>query len=178
MRQSALAEPLLMTGPQAVRAANSLRRPPQPNQPVPFPWDLAPKDSRPVCQSGSVASPAQAAQVVVVQYQVPDGFQFALKGRINAYTGTMVIGSGDALWTTDVNKQLNLTTPQGWTVEGLQAESFGVGSLTEGPFPVEGFLVFDPNDIVRVKATNVNVDAGAPNYFISVLMGWIWPTGK
>jgi len=155
-----------------------MRRSPAPAQPVPFPWDLAPKDSRPVYEHGAVASPAQGSTVTVVEYHVPDGFQFALRGRINVYTGTMVIGSGDALWTTDVNRKPGVTTPQGWGIEGMTAEPYGVGSLTGGPFPVHGYLVFDPNDIIRVRASNVNVDADAPNYFISVLMGWIWPTGK
>jgi len=174
MRQGALQ----MTGPQAVRAATSLRPSPAPAQPVPFPWDLAPKDSKPVCASGSILSPAQGATVTVCQYQVPDGFQFALKGRINVFTGTLILGSGDALWTTDVNRTPGVTTPQGWPIEGMSGETFGVGSLTEGPFPVYGYLVFDPNDIIRVRATNVSVDTSAPNFFISVLMGWIWPTKR
>lgn len=169
-------QPALMSGPNAVRAASSLRPPRAAAQPVPFPWDLPPKNSKPVYEVASLASPAQGATPsLILEYQVPDGFQFVLRGRINAFTGALVAGSGDALWTTDVNVTPGIATPQGYPIEGFAGEKIGVGSFTEGPFPVYGCLIFDPNDIVRVKVANIGVAVGAPNFFNSALMGWIWP---
>jgi len=165
--------PMLLSGPSAVRAARRVRNRPE----VPFPWDLAPSNSKPVYQAASIAAPAVATQAIVVQYSVPDGFQFAFKARLNFFSGGgLVIGAGSATWTTDVNTPLGATIAQGWPVEGMQAETWPVGSLVAGPWPVLWYLVFQPLDIVRVKVlTTADIMPGAPNYFISALMGWIWP---
>lgn len=166
----------LTSGADAVRAANRLKTPTAPSPPVPFPWDLPPKNSKPVCKSFSIVAPAVATPTVVVQYTVPDGFQFVLTDRVNAYAGSAFIqGSGYARWTTDVNVTPGIVTPQGFPVEGMAGETFACGSL-EFPWPVRGYLVFEPLDVIRVKVTTTApITAGSPNFFTSVLLGWIWP---
>lgn len=168
--------PRFLSGATAVRAAQSLRPPKRSKVPVPFPWDLPPENSKMIYQQGVIASPAQGVTpAVVVSYQVPDGFYFTLRGRINVFTGVTVEGSGDVAWTTDVDTPVGITSPQGYPLQGMADEPFQVGSLTGSPFPIIGRLVFEPNDIIRVKVLNTSVGVGAPNYFISVLMGWLWP---
>jgi hypothetical protein len=167
------ASPIQLAGPSAVRAARRIPFKPE----VPFPWDLPPEDSRPVYQSGVIAAPLVGVQTVILQYVVPDGFLFAFKARLNTFQGSgMVIGAPSATWTTDVNSTPGIAVPQGWPVEGMAAETFPVGSLVAGPWPVLGCLVLESLDILRVKVvTDADIAPGVPNYFISAIMGWLYP---
>lgn len=168
--------PYQASGPAEVFAATPLIDP----DVVPFPWDLPPENSTHVYQPGSVDAPAPATPTVVTQFQVPDGHWFVLKARMNAFDGqTWVRGSGDIVWTTDVNSPVGLVSPQGIPVQGLQAEAFNVGSFEVGPVYWYGRKVFAPNDIIRVKVTTTAVIMqGSPNTFTSILIGWIWPIEK
>lgn len=174
------AQPFMTAGPLSIRGANAMRKPRRFYEPVPFPWSLPDRDSKPVQAFGSIVAPATATLTTVVQYQVPDGFQFVLTDRVNDYngagfsTGSGGPGSGDILWSTTVDNPAT-STPQGYSVEFMSNETFPVGSFTI-PWPVRGYLVFDPNHIIRVNVlTTAAITPGAPNYFTSILMGWIYP---
>lgn len=165
--------PYVASGPTSVVEATKLIDPDL----VPFPWDLPPRNSTVVYQPASIAAPAAATTTQIVQYQVPDGHFFVLKARMNAFDGqSWVRGSGDILWTTDVDTPIGITAPQGEPIQGLQSEAFNVGSFDHGPVPWMGRKVFQPLNIIRVKVLTTNaIAAGAPNYFTSILIGWIWP---
>lgn len=169
--------PYTSSGPTSVIQASKLI---DPDPMVPFPWDLPPRNSTIVYQPNSIVAPAAATQTQILQYQVPSGHYFALKARMNAFDGqSWVRGSGDIIWTTDVDTPIGITSPQGEPIQGLQAEAFNVGSFDHGPVPWWGRKVFTPLEIIRVKVLTTNaINPGAPNYFTSILIGWIWPDDR
>lgn len=171
--------PYLASGPTSVVEATKLV---DLDPMVPFPWDLPPENSTPIYQPGTIPAPLAATQTVVTSYLVPDGHLFVLKSRLNWFEGanspgpSFIRGSGDITWTTDVNTPIGITAPQGEPIQGLQSETFNVGSPEFGPVQWWGRKVFMPLDIIRVKVTTTAaINPGAPNYFTSILVGWIWP---
>lgn len=177
MSSPRLVNPYVVTGPdQMAEATADLMD----ESWVPFPWDLPPKNSHHVYRAGipplsSIVMPAFATPTVVCQYQVPDGYQFVLRARMNATNAVFAEGSGDLIWTTDVNTPLGTTAPQGNAIHGLEGERFSVGSFAHGPVRWWGRTIYKANDIIRVKVLNSAVAPGAPSYLTSILVGWIWP---
>lgn len=171
------AYPIRLTGPDSIRAARGGKPHRIQREAVPFPWDMPDVDSRPVAPWGNIVAPATATATDIFTYQVPDGFQFVIKGRINQFFGQQwAIGSGDILWTLAIDSPAGTSYAQGYNLEWFSAEPFPVGSFVDGPFPVEGYLVVDPLHKVRVNVTTTAAIApGAPNYFVSQLVGWIMP---
>lgn len=173
---------LVTSGPDAVRAAT--QRAKQIKTAVPFPWDLPPENSKILWAQGKIVVPAvgaAASLTVVTSFQVPDGFQAVIRRRLNVLSSNAVLaqGSGDLLWSTDINIDPTVTTPQGLTVQGMYQESFTYGSLDHGTAAMAFNLLLQPNDIIRVKCVNAAFGSvGAPNYLISILEGWYWPVDK
>jgi len=126
-----------------------------------------------------VAVPAVNSQVIIASYTVPDGFQGLISDIVADYDGGgFVRGRRDALFTLDVNIPLGSNPPQGTPVQGFGSFATTLGSPIYGPWPLRRNEVVNSLDIIRLKATNVNLVAGGPNYFTGIILGWIWPLGS
>jgi len=140
---------------------------------------------------GILAAPAINTQTVVLQYQVPDGFQFAFTDLIQVFTGTgFVLGSTDIVWVLDINTPLGTvagTTGQGYSVQALSPSNIPKGGMAFSasagpqsvydPWPLPMPEILGPLDILRSKVTTTFAIApGAPNYFITIFCGWMWET--
>jgi len=140
----------------------------------PYPWIFPPKDALKVMPFGVIPAPAPATTTAILVYQVPTGFNFACLGLLQDFQGTGFIpGSGNALWDLLLNPGV-----QNLAVEGCAQVPFNYGKVTAGvwyPFPSP--VVFASNDTIQSQVTTTaDIAAGSPNYFISQLFGWLWPS--
>jgi len=111
--------------------------------------------------------------VVVLQYQVPDGMVFSLRGvSVLAFVQSWNQGSLDLVF--------NLNVVSGGTrgVDFLQNITTELGS-TELPFPIGGRLEFEANEVLQFTATaSANVAIGAPNNLVCMLWGHLYPQSE
>jgi hypothetical protein len=172
MRSNALR---VFTGVDAVQAADVVRRDASNREKWPYMHVYPPVNAEPVHVIASVATPALAATVIVLAYQVPSGFRFYLRSIIQTYEGGAWV-PGQALWTIDRNTPVGVANFQAQPEQGLVAVPQRVGSFS--PFTVDEFeraYEFEPLDIVRSKATNVGLGVGTPNYFSTGFFGYLVP---
>lgn len=164
------------SGVDAVIAADAVRRNQSNREKWPYMHVFPPVNAEPVHVIGAVETPAVAAQVVVLAYQVPSGFRFYLRGIIQTYEGGSFF-PGQALWTIDRNTPVGVANFQAQPEQGLIAVPVPVGSF-HPYFTMDEFArayEFEALDIVRSKATNVSVGVGTPNFFTSGFFGYLVP---
>jgi hypothetical protein len=163
----------ILSGADATRALD-LTRDPDPNKTAwPYVHVFPPPNSRPVHQIGTVAVPAQAATVTVLAYQVPSGFRFIMEAILQAYTPGAFV-PGDALWTVDLNAPVGIADIQGAVIQGLTRIPIPLGSWLLGTqWKFARAYEFEPLSLLQSKARNVNLVAGAPNYFVSGFFGYL-----
>lgn len=165
----------MYSGVDAVVAADVVRRDASNREKWPYMHVYPPVNAEPVDVIAAVETPAVGTTVVVIAYQVPSGFRFYLRGHIEQYEGGNFT-SGAALWTIDRNTPVGVPNFQAQPEQGLVAVPVPVGSFA--PFTQHEFWrarEFEPLDVVRVKATNVSVGVGNPNYFKSGFFGYLVP---
>ena len=172
-----VAHPLrIASGPESAIAAEKLRQVEARRDNWPFPWVYPPPHSKRRNPMGSIVTPAVAATATILQFTVPQGYQFELTGLICCVvtTGMLPIGNpGDFTFTVDRNLPTSGTTPlQGSPLADLQNIPFPLGSPQNGPFLLPRAENFGPTDIIRVNVTNVSGNAGAPNFALAMLAGW------
>src|ERR1035437_6638749 len=163
------------SGVDAVKAADAIRRDQNNRERWPSMHIYPPVNAEPVHVIGTALVPAQASQVVVLAYPVPSGFRFYLRGIIQTYEGGNFV-PGDALWTIARKTPVGVANFQAQPEQGLVAVPVQVGSFV--PFMADRFeraYEFEPLDVVRSKATNVNLTAGSPNWFKSGFFGYLVP---
>lgn len=163
------------SGVDAVKAADAVRRDQNNRERWPYMHIYPPVNAEPVHVIASVFTPAVAAQIEVLRYNVPSGFRFYLRGIIQTYEGGNFV-PGDVLWTIDRNTPVGVASSQAQPEQGLVAVPVRVGSFN--PFTVDEFArayEFEPLDVVRSKATNVAVGVGTPNTFTSGFFGYLVP---
>jgi hypothetical protein len=173
----------IVTGEEAVRAAQSLMQVRSNQQAWPYPWIFPQQSAVRVHVEGVLAAPVAATQTQLISYQVPNGYQMAFEGVVLLYNGAgYVIGSTDITWVLDINTPLGGGVVQGYPVQGFSASNIpkggigGVGSGVFAPYPLLQPEILGPLDTLRAKVTTtVTIPAGAPNFFISIFEGWIWP---
>ena len=144
-----------------------------------LPFWLFPKSNTQFVQKmASIPAPAAATPTQVLLLSVPPGFRFILRGiRQEFNTGTgggpvWVAGSGDILWTIDVDLPIGVPAISGFALADLANMAEARGSAI-APWPVEGYNVFDEYMDIRYKVTTTaNIPAGAPNYITCGLFGW------
>src|ERR1035437_2635542 len=140
------------SGVDAVKAADVVMRDQSNREKRPYMHVYPPVNAEPVHVIGSVVTPALAATVIVLAYQVPSGFRFYLRGIIQTYEGGNFV-SGQATWTIDRNTPVGVANYQAQPEQGLVAVPVRVGSFA--PFMMDEFArayEFEPLDIVRSKA--------------------------
>jgi hypothetical protein len=166
----------MLSGVDSVRAADALLHALQQRRDDwPYPHIYPPASAIDVNVVGSLVIPVMGATVVeVLKYQVPDGKRFYLTAVV--FTANVAIVPGQALFTVDRNKPVGIANTQFIPEQGLINVPFALGSFVPGlPWPLRRAREFEPNDTVRVKAVNVGLPSGDPNYFTAALLGWELP---
>ena len=168
--------------PEVSAVATMLPRDPRMADPV-FGPSLSPsRDAIDIYVSASVAAPAPTTLTVLLAYQVPSGHQFALTGVMWTFEGPaggFVPGSGDIIWTLDVNNPL---TPSALAIAGRYIQGFGaelapIGSY-EKPWWFSRPRVFAPSDLIQLKVLTTVAIAQNSGNFNSRLIGYLWPAGE
>ncbi len=150
---------------------------------TPYPWVIPGPGSIPFFAKGSFPAPAwgSANQITLCTYSVPDGWEGVLLDVMNLYTdnaGTFVQGSGDIVWSIDIDRPLAAPLATGrWLPDYAQILT-QLGDLSE-PWPVRGGWRMKQGEIYRYKAYTVaNVNTGAPSFVHAALLGWVWPMAR
>jgi hypothetical protein len=142
----------------------------------PYRWTYPPPGAIRVTVQDTIAVPTVVAgQTQGLLYTVDEGFQFALERLVVLVSGENA-SPGDFTWSLDLNTPVGLTPFQGSPIQGFTNVDVPLGTL-QIPWPLECPELFNPNDAIRVKLTNVNLAPGAPNTFKSMLLGWRWAVG-
>jgi hypothetical protein len=135
-----------------------------------------PADAVPVLAIGAQPSPAYGAgsQVTLCQYTVQPQWIVWIFGVLFHFDGSgFVPGSGDIVWSIDINRPAGAPVSIGYTEKNFGAIKWPLGSY-EQPWPVR--LRHRESETLRVKAYTVaNVGIGAPNYITGALHGYTWP---
>lgn len=143
----------------------------------PYWWEKPQAHCEPVQRILCIPTPAQGVQTVVVSLIVPAGFMFVMKGMLqNFATGNnpspFVDGSGDILWTIDVDIPIGATNLSGYPIADFSNMQDERGSKL-GPWEVPGYRVFEQYQHLRYKVTtSANIPVGAPNFIRCGLFGW------
>jgi hypothetical protein len=103
--------------------------------------------------------------------------RFYLAGLVQQFAGAGFIqGSGNALWTLDRDTPIGAAPLQGSSIAYYSQQPFTLGSFDDGPWFFRKPWVFEAGATIRSKViTDGTINAGAPNYFISILCGWTVP---
>lgn len=142
----------------------------------PYNWLFPAAHSRHVLSQGAQAVPDYTlapATAIVLQYQVPDGMRFSLRGVVvsGANIQSWNQGSGDLTFT------LAVVSGGNRNVDFLANITTELGSFNQGPFPIGGRLEFESLDILQwIMTAKANVGIGAPNFGICALWGHTYPT--
>jgi len=147
----------------------------------PYTDRYAPPNADRVFEWGVIAAPASAAAAQVCIYTVPQGARAVITSVVfqtvvPAGSGMFVSGSGDVLWTLDVNTPVGVDPIQGSVVKGFFQVPFDLGT-TQAPWSLSKPEVGKPQDVFRVKVESnpLVITPGAPQFYIAIINGWEWP---
>jgi hypothetical protein len=173
-RNSALAA---VNGPDSTRAANKIRQLQDAKTQWPYPWEAAPPNAKNRLPFGSIPCPAGGVLTQIMQFTVPTGMRFYLKGILNQFEGAgLVLGSGNALWTLDRDTPIGSSFLPALVIADFYQQPFTLGNFNNGPFPFAMPEVFEAGAVIRSKViTDGTITPGAPNYFVTLLYGYTVP---
>jgi hypothetical protein len=138
-----------------------------------------PENALPFEQAGYVQMPAYlAAAVEVCAYTVPQGHHAVFKWFVTRYDGQaqFVQGSGDIVWSIDVNRPVGGALLSGYTLADYSNILNERGDNGQPWALSPPGLRFKENDTLRIKVRTVqNVSTGVAGFSTGILMGWIWP---
>ena len=162
----------LFSGPDSARAADTLRRGIEDRRDDwPYPHIFAPTNSEDVHVIGTKTSSTPGPAVEVVKYQVAIGKRFYLTAILFGYSVSFT--PGQLTFTLDRNLAVGATSSQFMPEQGLINVPVALPPGSQSfPWPLQRARVFEPEDVVRIKGTNVSASAGI---FICGLFGWIIP---
>jgi hypothetical protein len=168
----------MYSGVDSVRSATELQRAIQNRRDAwPYPHVYPPPNSKDVFVIGTATVPVAPASltVTVLTYQVQSGKRFYQSGVIFGYVGGSFV-PGDAKFTEDRNSALGSSNKQFLPEHGLINVPVLLGGQVNGSY-VEPFVFartreFEPLDVIRIKATNVNLGGGS---FVAGIFGWELP---
>jgi hypothetical protein len=173
----------LFSGVDSVRAADQLRRAVQDRRDAwPYPHVYPPPNSKDVHVIGTSVTGAQSIppglgpgpQITVLTYQVQSGKRFYLKAILLTYVGGAFV-PGDALFTIDRNSAVGSSNTQFLPEHGLVNIPVQLGSNLTVPWPLQRAREFEPLDVVRINAANVNLGVGDGNFYVCGLFGYELP---
>lgn len=167
----------LVSGPQALKAAESLRRARRKDDFWPYDWQFAPPGSKMDQATGFVAVPAQNIATQVVSYQVPDGMNFYPLGVVLTLIGANY-APGDFTWSLTINSPVGISAAQFLPYDGFQNVPFGLGTL-EIPWalPRADRNILHARDTARIVVTvaSAGLQQGS---FAGVITGYVLDSEK
>lgn len=164
-------------GPESARAAQAIERAiVERRDKWPFPHVYPPETSERRDPTGFVPVPAAAAQVQILQFNVPSGYYFYLAQLGLFFTGAQ-FNFGDFIFTVDVNTPLGAPNYVSVPLVDWQSIGFPLGDFGHGPITLPRAELFSPEDQVRVKVLNNNLGGGGGS-FGAWLGGWIVPVSE
>lgn len=165
----------IFSGADSVRAAEAYRLAVQDRRDAwPYVHVYPPANAKDVLAIGTLAIPAiSAVKSEVLRYKVSSGKRFYLRGVILG--ANVAIVPGQALFTVDRNSPVGVTNNQFMPEHGLTDVPIQLGQFPVEPFVLQRAREFEPLDDVRVKAANLALSAGDPNYFVCGLFGYEVP---
>lgn len=162
-----------------VRGADALQAEKQDSDNAwPYFWKQERAFTQGVPRVAFVPTPAVGVVTLVTSVQVPAGFNFILEGFTHGFSpasgGVVWIpGSGDILWTVDVDVPIGATAVSGYGLPDMTAMDGPRGSLEQGPFMLPGYNVFGPYQVVRYKVvTTAAIPVAGGNFIFAGLIGW------
>jgi hypothetical protein len=175
--RSAVASIPALNGPSSTHAANKIRQLQQSKTQWPYPWEFPQENSNDAQPFGSIPCPAGGVLTEIMEYTVPTGMRFYLKGIVQQFVGAgFVQGSGNALWTLDQDTPIGASPLQGLSIPFYYEQPFTLGSFDNGPWLFSMPHIFEAGDTLRSKViTDGTIPAGAPNFFVTILTGWTVP---
>jgi hypothetical protein len=179
----------ILAGPSQMPAQRALNEQEHRREMWPYTHVFPPPQAIRQEPEGIIPSPFPGVTTVVLSYQVPDGFQFLLTGLFQVYSGaSFVLGSTDITWLLDINTPVAL--PSGGTTQGYPVQQLSPSNLPKGGMLVNPACLFAPwplpkpeplnsLDTLRSKVTTTGaIPVGAPNFFITIFMGWMWESTR
>lgn len=164
---------IIQPGPDLVRAARALGDPRRKIGEFPYQWQFPGPDSDQVLANDVIAMPGAAAKTLVLQYEVPEGVLFSLRGIVFdplVLDASWVEGSAGIVMTL-----LAISAGQR-NVDYLQSFRTRLGSRISGPYPILGRLEFAPNTVLQMNvSTDGSVTAALPNAITGHLVGHTYP---
>lgn len=168
-----------INGPDQVIGASKLRSSKNRAEQWPYPWSYPQPNAKNAIPNNSIPAPQPGVQAQILAYAVPTGMRFYLIGIIQQFAGSgFVQGSGSAIWTLDKDSPVSAGSQpiQSSSVAFFQAQAFTLGSFDSGPFLLGMPEIFEASTVIRSKViTTSAITPGAPNYFITILVGWTVP---
>lgn len=162
-----------------VGAANVLQQQKEDANAWPYFWRQPRAFTQSVPRIKSIPTPAPTVNTLITSVSVPAGYNFILAGVLHGFNSSVggasvwTPGSGDILWTVDVNVPIDAVAVSGYGLPDLSAMAEQRGSLELGPFPLDGYNVFGPYDVIRYKVvTTANIPEGGGNFIFAGLIGW------
>lgn len=142
-------------------------------------WWLQPRaNTQSVPRIASIATPAVATSTLITSVSVPPGFNFILRGVIHGFSPAVggvvwVPGDGSLLFTVDVDVPVGANSVSGYGLPDLVSMAEPRGSLELGPFPLDGYNVFGPYQVIRYKVTTTAaIPVAGGNFVFAGLIGW------
>jgi len=165
----------MLSGADSVRAADAYRIAAQARRDDwPYVHVFPPPNAIDVNVTAAVLTQAQAAPAIeILAYTVNSGKRFYLQAVVLGANLSFL--PGDALFTVDRNSPVGVTNSQFMPEHGLVNINFQMGSFTVGkPWTLHRAREFAPLDVVRIKGTNIGLNAGA-DYYVCGLFGYEVP---
>jgi hypothetical protein len=175
--QTAYGESRLLSGPEAAVAAQQIAREAENRQQWPYEWRYPPLKSIRREPAGSIVAPAVATVTQILAFTVPQGFSYVWEGLLLTYDGgAFVPGSGDIVWSVDVDTPIGITSLANAPLADLQRILFPRGSFGGGPWKLAKAETLKAGQTLRAKVTTTGtITPGAPNYFSALFGGWLIP---
>lgn len=144
----------------------------------PYPWDVPPEGSEDFDELAAVVLPAAgAAETIILQFQVPDGYDLVVKGILTEFTGPgFTQGSGNLIWRFR-RGQGGIT---GSPVPNYGSIQFSLGNRQQNR-PITAGTLASSGDYLTLTIVHVAgspiVPPGGPSV-IGGLNGYMWPRGS
>lgn len=146
----------MVSGADSVRAADALRLAVEDRRNAwPYVHVYPPPSATDVFKISTITVQAAAAPAIeILKYTVNAGKVFYLREIL--FGASVSISPGDALFTLDRNSPIGVTNSQFQPEHGLVNVPVSLGSTLRA-WRLDMARIFAPNDVIRIKGTNVNL---------------------
>jgi hypothetical protein len=171
----------LVSGIEALRAADKLRKEQERRDQWPYEWVYPPPGSQRVHQEFTlqVSAITPGTQILIGSYQVQNNYRFMFTGLVQLYVGASAFtpGDGNIIWVLDVNIPIGVTSIQGYPIQGFSPSGIPKAGYSSGvfaPYPLAPRPeILGPLDTLSSKVTITGqITTGA---FLTIFEGYLLP---